>query len=65
MTKLATTPITTTNPTLGLRKSKLPGGAAPAQEDHFMIPRTGVTYRVVDVQDDSLGHVHLELVVAP
>lgn len=50
--------ITSTNPMIGVRLADLPGGAT---QDGDEIIRKGVTYRVIEQQDDSEGHARLIL----
>lgn len=57
------TPVSTTDPMLGARVSDFPSGLAPMQGDTFTI--RGITYRAVDVNEDSLGHVKIQLIRAP
>lgn len=54
--------VTTTAPALGCRASSFTG-ELPAQDDVFTI--RGDDYRVVDVDADGLGHLHIRLMRAP
>jgi hypothetical protein len=53
---------TSRRPVLGVRTSLFP--RAPAQSDKVVIPSTGKTYVVKDVQPDGHGHAKLMLMEA-